>query len=150
MVKQTSKSKQRSQSGSVKQGTGNDRPGQSGPNGQGAQVQGRQSTRRTAQRAVKQQKQQELQFARRSGRITFFSFLGTGIVILAAIVGVVLYNHNQPQTETIVNASYPPVDGIYCDALEQTVYHIHAHISIYINGTLNPLPQNTGIASDGS
>ena len=150
MVKQTSKSKLRSQSGSVKQGAGNDRPGQSGANGQGAQVQGRQSTRRTAQRAVKQQKQQELQFARRSGRITFFSFLGTGIVILAAIVGVVLYNHNQPQTETIVNASYPPVDGIYCDALEQTVYHIHAHISIYINGTLNPLPQNTGIASDGS
>ena len=71
-------------------------------------------------------------------------------MILAAIVGVVLYNHNQPQTETIVNPSYPPVDGIYCDALEQTVYHIHVHLSIYINGKLSPLPQNTGIASDGS
>lgn len=150
MTKQTSSSKQRSQSAASRQSIVSKQPGQNGANAQGISPQGRQSTRRSAQRAAKQQKQQELQLASRSGRITLFSFLGVGIIIIAAIVGVVIYNDNQPQTETIVNPSYPPVDNIYCDALEQTVYHIHAHLSIYINGTLSPIPQNMGIASDGS
>ncbi len=150
MTKQTSNNKQRSQSATSRQSVGSKQSGQNEANAQGVRAQGKQTTRRSAQRATKQQKQQELQLARRSGRITLFSFLGVGIVIIAAIVGVVIYNQNQPQTETIVNPSYPPVDNIYCDALEQTAYHIHAHVSIYINGTLSPIPQNTGIASDGS
>ena len=150
MAKQTSNNKQRSQSAASRQSVVSKQSGQNGANGQDIRAQGKQTTRRSAQRAAKQQKQQDLQLARRSGRITLFSFLGVGIVIIAAIVGVVIYNQNQPQTETIVNPSYPPVDSIYCDALEQTVYHIHAHLSIYINGTLSPIPQNMGIASDGS
>ncbi len=44
-------------------------------------------------------------------------------------------------TEQVVNAAYPPVDGIYCDALEQTAYHIHAHLTIYINGKQVAIPQ---------
>ncbi len=152
MPKQTGNSKQRSQSVVSKQsaGSGNKQSAQNGTNGQSARSQGKQSTRRSTQQAAKQQKQQQLQHDRRSGRITLFSFLGTGILILAAIVGVVIYNQHQPQTETIVNSAYPPVDNIYCDALEQTVYHIHAHVSIYINGSLSPIPQNVGIATDGS
>ena len=150
MAKQTRNSKQRSQNAPARQEVGSTRSGQNGANGQGVRAQGKQSTRRAAQRATKQQKQEQLQLARRSGRVTFFSFLGVGIVIIAAIVGVVIYNQNQSQTETIVNPSYPPVDNIYCDALEQTVYHIHAHVSIYINGTRSTVPQNVGIASDGS
>ncbi len=150
MAKQTSNNKQRSQSAASRQSVVSKQSGQNGANGQDIRAQGKQTTRRWAQRAAKQQKQQDLQLARRSGRITFFSFFGVGIVIIAAIVGVVIYNQNQPQTETIVNASYPPVDSIYCDSLEQLAYHIHAHLSIYINGTLSPIPQNMGIASDGS
>jgi hypothetical protein len=34
--------------------------------------------------------------------------------------------------------------------LEQTAYHIHAHVSIYINGKLFAVPQYIGIAPDGS
>ena len=150
MAKQTRNSKQRSQNVPMKQGVGTTRSGQNGANGQDIRAQGKQTTRRSAQRAAKQQKQQDLQLARRSGRITLFSFLGVGIIIIAAIVGVVIYNQNRPQAETIVNPSYPPVDNIYCDSLEQTAYHIHAHLSIYINGKLSPIPQNMGIASDGS
>jgi hypothetical protein len=150
MAKQTSNSKQRSQSVPAKQSAGNNRSGQNATAGQGVRAQAKQGTRRTAQRAAKQQRQQDLQLARRSGRITFFSFLGVGIVILAVIAGVVLYNRNQPQTETIVNSAYPPVDNIYCDAGEQLAYHIHAHVSIYINGSLSSIPANVGIASDGS
>ncbi|HLH60485.1 MAG TPA: hypothetical protein VKV20_02280 [Ktedonobacteraceae bacterium] len=155
MPKQTSKtsSKQRSQSTASKQSTGSvtRSPAQNGANGQGARAQGKQSARRAAQQAAKQQKQQQLQRDRRSGRITLFSFIGAGIIILAAIAGFVIYNQqNQASTETVVNSAYPPVDNIYCDALEQTVYHIHAHLSIYINGSLSPIPANMGIASDGS
>ena len=150
MAKLTSNNKQRSQSATSRQSVGSKQSGQNGANAQGVRAQGKQTTRRSAQRAAKQQKQQDLQLARRSGRITLFSFLGVGIVIIAAIVGVVIYNQKQPQTETIVNASYPPVDSIYCDSLEQLAYHIHTHLSIYINGTLSPIPQNVGIASDGS
>lgn len=150
MAKQTSNSKQRSQSVPAKQGAGNNRSGQNGTGGQNVRAPGKQGTRRATQQASKQQKQQELQQAKRTGRITLFSFLGVGILIVAAIAGVVIYNQNQPQTETIVNSAYPPVDNIYCDALEQTVYHIHAHVSIYINGSLSPVPSQVGIASDGS
>ena len=150
MTKQTSNNKQRSQSATSRQSVGSKQSGQNEANAQGVRAQGKQTTRRSAQRAAKQQKQQDLQLARRSGRITLFSFLGVGIVIIAAIVGVVIYNQKQPQTETIVNPSYPPVDSIYCDSLEQLAYHIHTHLSIYINGTLSPIPQNVGIASDGS
>ena len=53
-------------------------------------------------------------------------------------------------TEQVVNAAYPPIDGIYCDALEQTAYHIHAHLTIYINGKQVAIPQGIGIASDQS
>ncbi|HZU69761.1 MAG TPA: hypothetical protein VFA09_20985 [Ktedonobacteraceae bacterium] len=168
MPKQTSKtgtsnSKQRSQNAVSKQSTGSTaskqntgsvtKPSaQDGANGQSARVQGKPSARRAAQQAAKQQKQQQLQRDRRSGRITLFSFVGAGIIILAAIAGFVIYNQqNQASsTETVVNSAYPPVDNIYCDALEQTVYHIHAHLSIYINGSLSPIPANMGIASDGS
>jgi len=34
--------------------------------------------------------------------------------------------------------------------LEQTAYHIHAHLTIYINGKQVAIPQNIGIASDQS
>jgi hypothetical protein len=53
-------------------------------------------------------------------------------------------------TEQVVNAAYPPIDGIYCDALEQTAYHIHAHLTIYMNGKQVAIPQGIGIASDQS
>ena len=53
-------------------------------------------------------------------------------------------------TEQVVNAAYPPIDGIYCDALEQTAYHIHAHLTVYINGKQVTIPQGIGIASDQS
>src|SRR5712692_4067159 len=53
------------------------------------------------------------------------------------------------QAETIVDTNYQPVDGVYCDTLEQSVEHIHAHLSIYINGANVPLVANTGIAPVG-
>ena len=37
------------------------------------------------------------------------------------------------------------VDGIECNANEQVVYHVHTHLSVYVDGQLRPLPAGIGI-----
>lgn len=39
------------------------------------------------------------------------------------------------------------VDGIRCDASEQVAYHIHAHLTVYVNGALRPIPAGIGIVT---
>ncbi|GHO80897.1 hypothetical protein KSD_86680 [Ktedonobacter sp. SOSP1-85] len=53
-------------------------------------------------------------------------------------------------TNTSDNPLYPSVNGIACQGNEQLDYHIHAHLSIYINGQQVQVPQSIGIASDNS
>jgi hypothetical protein len=151
MVKQTNNSKQRFQNAQSGQSAGSKQSSQNAGNRPDVQAQGKRPTGRAAQRATKQQqRQQELHFARRSRLITIFSILGAVVIGVVAIVSVIFYDQSHPQTQTAVNPSYPAVDNISCDTLEQSVYHIHAHVSIYINGSLNQIPQNVGIAGDGS
>jgi hypothetical protein len=38
-----------------------------------------------------------------------------------------------------------PVDGIRCQAGEQALFHIHAHLAIYVNGTACIIPEGIGI-----
>lgn len=38
-----------------------------------------------------------------------------------------------------------PVDGITCDTNEQVAYHIHTHVSVFVNGALRPIPAGIGI-----
>lgn len=52
--------------------------------------------------------------------------------------------------EPIFNSSYPPVDSVYCDQLEQSVEHIHVYIVVYINGQASPLPAGVGIPQDST
>ena len=37
------------------------------------------------------------------------------------------------------------VDGIRCQTAEQTIFHIHSHLTIFINGTQRQLPAGVGI-----
>jgi hypothetical protein len=37
------------------------------------------------------------------------------------------------------------VDGVQCEAQEQVVYHIHAHLQVYVNGTPRALPAAIGM-----
>jgi hypothetical protein len=39
------------------------------------------------------------------------------------------------------------VDGVACDPGEQVAYHIHAHLSVYVNGVLRPIPAGVGVVS---
>jgi hypothetical protein len=42
-------------------------------------------------------------------------------------------------------ASGQPVDGIKCQSAEQVAYHIHAHLAVFDNGQLRPIPLGIGI-----
>jgi hypothetical protein len=129
--------------------------------------------RRQAQR--EERRHQEAQRARqtRQRRITLIvSIIVAGVVIAGGGIFFALNNLNKPTssvtaatasttatatsttaTATVAvtaNTPYAPVDGISCYSTEQLAYHIHAHISIYINGNAVQVPQGIGIASDGS
>jgi hypothetical protein len=38
-----------------------------------------------------------------------------------------------------------PIDGISCQAGEQTVFHIHAHLTVFVNGAARQVPAAIGI-----
>lgn len=149
-AKTNADSKPNSQNSKVKANAGNKTSGQQQTKSASSN---RQAARRAAMQAAKQQQRlEEQKVEKRTRMLTIFSVLGAMLVVAAVIVGVIYYNNAQANssTETVVNPSYPPVDGIYCDTLEQTAYHVHAHVTIYINGKQSLIPQYTGIASDGS
>jgi hypothetical protein len=39
------------------------------------------------------------------------------------------------------------VDGVQCNSSEQVAYHVHTHLSVYVDGHLRPIPAGIGIVS---
>jgi len=114
---------------------------------------------------MKQERRQEEQQRRldtqrrntRNKRILIGSLVAAAVLLVVTVSYLVYTNthnasaqHQSTPTEQVVNSAYPPVDGIYCDALEQTAYHIHVHLTIYIDGKPVSIPQGIGIAPDQS
>ncbi len=51
-----------------------------------------------------------------------------------------------PVLGSVLSARYPQtIDGIKCEASEQVVYHIHAHLTIFVNGQPRVIPYGIGI-----
>jgi hypothetical protein len=50
-----------------------------------------------------------------------------------------------PLASTATIATGQKVDGISCDTNEQLVFHIHAHLTIMVNGTPRQVPAGIGI-----
>ena len=46
---------------------------------------------------------------------------------------------------TAASAAGQAVDGISCQAGEQTVFHIHAHLTLFVNGSARQVPAGVGI-----
>src|SRR5712692_7204111 len=105
----------------------------------------RQPTRQERRREEQRRREEERQRAARTKRITT---IGITAVVALAVVGLIIFAFIQNQTPA--NAAYPPVDKVSCQSTEQSGTHVHAHVTIYINGTSTPLPANVGIAPDGS
>lgn len=127
-----------------------------------ASVSGRQS--RDAAKYERRQAERQMRYLaeRRKRRNRIIAVLSI-ILALAIIGGGTFYIVHQVTTssaqakagqgtyqEPIFNSTYPPIDSVYCDQLEQSVEHIHAYVAIYINGQAAPLPADVGIAQDSS
>ena len=104
-------------------------------------------------------KQHRLGVQRRAVRRRRFLLVGLVAAVILVAAGAVyafVNAHNSSTqghatpTEQVFNSAYQPVDGVYCDQLEQLSYHIHVHLTIWIDGTQVQVPQGVGIASDGS
>ena len=106
---------------------------------------GRQLTRQERRREDQRRREEERQRAARTKRITTFMIIGVVALAVAGLVYLVV-----AQSQTPANAAYPPVDNVSCQSTEQGGTHIHAHVTIYVNGTKVPIPANVGIAPDGS
>ncbi|HXB16723.1 MAG TPA: hypothetical protein VNV44_13390 [Solirubrobacteraceae bacterium] len=50
-----------------------------------------------------------------------------------------------PAATTAGKAQGAPVDGIECSTSEQTLFHIHAHLTIFIDGATRRVPAGIGI-----
>src|SRR5271169_4970913 len=50
-----------------------------------------------------------------------------------------------PLAGTGTAATGQPVDGISCQTTEQTLFHIHAHLTIFVNGSARQVPAAIGI-----
>ncbi len=108
--------------------------------------------RRAERRLENQRKEQERMRAARNRRFALIgSIVVAALVILSVIVVSVINNHkatSAPAAAAVADTSdsiAPVVDNIACEANEQVSYHIHAHVSIYINGQQQLIPANVGI-----
>jgi len=50
-----------------------------------------------------------------------------------------------PLASTATKATGAPVDGIHCDTSEQVLFHIHAHLTVFVNGSPRQIPAGIGI-----
>ena len=50
-----------------------------------------------------------------------------------------------PLTGTATKTTGQKVDGIGCDTSEQTVFHIHAHLTLFVSGSARQVPAGIGI-----
>jgi hypothetical protein len=125
--------------------------------------QSKQERRRDRREEQRKLEAARLQAAKRN-RIIITSIIAV-VIIAAAISGIFYFVNGRNSTaqgqtaststtnnsSTAVNsAAYPTIDGVSCDKEEQLAYHIHAHLSLYMNGSPVQLPANIGIASDQS
>lgn len=105
----------------------------------------RQRTRQEQRREEQRRREEERLRAARTKRITTFVIIGVVALAVAGLVYLVV-----AQSQTPANAAYPPIDNVSCQSTEQGGTHIHAHVTMYMNGTKTAFPANIGIAPDNS
>jgi len=89
--------------------------------------------------------------------------LGTGalLVVIAAVVVVLVATGGSSSSSKTTAAPNPgggvlastagaadgtPVDGIKCETQEQVLFHIHAHLAVFVDRRGRAIPQGIGIA----
>ena len=108
----------------------------------------RQRSRQERRKEGQQRREEERLRAARRKRITTAGIIAAIVLAVAVLVYFVIAQGRQSPTSA--NAAYPGIDGATCDSNEHFDIHIHAHLSIYVDGKLAPVPAQIGIAPDGS
>ena len=73
-------------------------------------------------------------------------FIGTSVAI-AAITLDISFTVGENVFASAPNMT--AVDGIRCDTMEFTMFHIHAHLDIFVNGKPFTIPSQIGIDPEG-
>ena len=82
----------------------------------------------------------------RRARLILWGTIGSSIVLLG-LIGFIFWN-----IQSLLNhdAAYPITNNVSCDSVSHSTYHIHAHVTMYINGKSVTVLPGVGIALDGS
>ncbi len=116
------------------------------------QLSGQRPPAKQAQRRERRQetrRRDQVQLEAKHKRNVIIIIVATCFLIVGAVVGVMaLISTLSPSTNTQnTNQLAPPVGNIECNGAEQLAFHIHAHLSIYIDGKNDQLPAQIGITS---
>jgi hypothetical protein len=111
--------------------------------------------RRRQERIAREQAAE--QAAKRRQRLLLLSgaLAVTGVIAAVAVIATSGENKRQASStmasgpllaSTSGEASGQPVNGIQCQTSEQVLFHIHAHLAVYVSGLQRTVPQGIGIA----
>lgn len=130
-----------------------------GTNQPAEQAPSKQMLRRSAmlERRQEEQKRREAERQRtvQKKRLIIGSIVAVAL-LLVGVLGYVIYNNathpskNSGASSGAVDPRYPTIDNVACDRQEQLAFHIHAHVSIFINGQAATIPAGLGIGGDAS
>ena len=106
-----------------------------------------------AQRKIEEMRRQQRAQQRR--RLLLLIAIPLTLVIVAAVITATLLSSNTapgrkaPPTALLTGLSSMAqgrtVDGVGCETSEQTAYHIHAHLAIFVSGSQRLIPAGVGI-----
>jgi hypothetical protein len=123
----------------------------------------------TKQDRRRERREEQLRQAAAQRRATRLRGIVIGVVVVAAVLtfaSFLYFTHGSTTSTTATQAAptapssastpadtnaqqslNPAVDNVQCNASEQLTYHVHAHLSIYINGKAVPVSQYIGITN---
>src|SRR5215469_843908 len=121
----------------------------------------RQAVKYERRQEEKRQREEERKRAALRKRITMASIAAAVVVVLAAVlIYYIAGNSHQSNAQSnasstsvpsSANLAYAVIGGVPCDTTgHDNDYHIHAHVSLYINGKQVQIPAQVGIPTDNS
>jgi hypothetical protein len=119
-----------------------------------------QASKRSAQERRAQIEKMRAEQARKDRQRKIYFGVGAGALVAVLVAGLVVLGLSKSNSSTPANNSNQTpnalaqtwdgltgqtVDGVSAQTSEQLVYHIHAHLAIYVNGTQKAVPGGIGI-----
>jgi hypothetical protein len=117
---------------------------------------------KSRQRSNTRRKLEQVQREQRARAMRIRVLVGVGALVVVAgiVIAIVLAAGGGKNSNSAANtpaatggllastsgqASGATAGGVQCNSSEQLAYHIHAHLSVYVNGAARPIPAGIGI-----